>query len=200
MTSVVGFFLLGPTLTVEQNISAQISAGDVTIVMETEAGAIELLIDSARAPVTAANFLRYVNAGLLNGGSFYRTVRVDNQPNDSVKISVIQGGMDRTRRDDAFDPIRLEGTRETNINHVDGTLSMARAGPHTARAEFFVCIGDQPELDSGGRRNSDGLGFAAFGRVTRGMDVVRRIHAMATDGQRLQVPVRIRRVTRLSRR
>lgn len=165
--------------------------------METDAGMIEISIDSASAPATAANFLLYVDAGLFDGGTFYRSVRADNQPDDSIKIDVIQGGMDRTRRGQAFDPIRLEGTGETGLRHLDGTISMARAGPNTARSAFFICIGDQPELNAGGHRNLDGLGFAAFGRITSGMEVVRSIQAMPADGQWLDAPVVIRRAFRV---
>jgi len=99
-----------------------------------------------------------------------------------VKIEVIQGGIARARREDQLPPIRMESTGETGLRHLNGVLSIARAGPDTGRAEFFICIGDQPELDQGGRRNPDGWGFAAFGRVIGGMDVVRRIQ---TRGPRL---------------
>lgn len=164
--------------------------------MRTEAGVIELEIDSARAPVTSANFLRYVDAQLYSGGTFYRAVRLDNQPDDSVRIEVVQGGMNRERREEAFPPIPLEGTASTGLHHRDGVISMARAGPNTALSAFFICIGNQPELDEGGMRNPDGLGFAAFGRVVRGMDVVRTIQAGATEGQTLEESVRILEVVR----
>lgn len=173
------------------------SSGFVRLTMRTDAGVIELEIDSARAPVTSANFLRYVDAQLYAGGTFYRAVRLDNQPDDSVRIEVVQGGMNRERRDEAFPPIPLEGTANTGLNHRDGVISMARgAGANTARSAFFICIGDQTELDEGGIRNLDGLGFAAFGRVVRGMDVVRTIQAGATEGQTLEESVRILEVVR----
>lgn len=162
------------------------------VVLETTFGPLTLTLDAQRAPRTTANFLRYVRAGLYDGGSFYRSVRDDNQPDDDVRIAVVQGGIDRARRDEAFEPIEMEGTGSTGLRHLDGTLSMARGGPHTARGEFFISIGPQPELDEGGKRNPDGFGFAAFGRVSRGMEIVRRIHAAGTDGQRLDEPVRIR--------
>ncbi len=163
----------------------------ITVTLETEVGAIVMELDSARAPRTTANFLRYVEAELYEGGTFYRTVRSDNQPDDDIRIAVIQGGIDRDRRDRAFPAISMEGTAATGLRHVDGTLSMARAGPDTARGEFFICVGDQPELDEGGTRNPDGRGFAAFGRVVSGMDVVHRIHGRPAEGQRLVEPVRI---------
>ena len=91
----------------------------------------------------------------------------------------------------------LERTRDTGLRHLDGTLSMARAGPDTATSDFFICIGDQPELDFGGKRNPDGQGFAAFGRVTKGMDVVRRIQQAPAEGQTLTPPVSILNIERL---
>lgn len=177
---------------------AQTSSGLVRVAISTEAGEIRLDLDMERAPVSVLNFLHYVDEGLYENGSFYRAVRTDNQPSDSIRIQVVQGGMDRSRRDLAPAPIRLEGTRETGLRHLDGTISMARSGPDTGRAEFFICVGDQPELDEGGRRNPDGFGFAAFGRVTEGMDVVRTILAGPTEGQRLIRAVRILRIDRLS--
>jgi len=166
--------------------------GEVEVFMRTDQGDLRLAIDTLRAPVTGQNFLRYVDAGLYGGGTFYRAVRDDNQPDDSVRIDVVQGGMDRARRRQAFDPVSLESTEKTGIQHLDGTLSMARSGPNTATAEFFITLGSQPSLDAGGARNPDGFGFAAFGRVIEGMDLVRTIHRLPTDGQYLIDRVSIR--------
>jgi peptidyl-prolyl cis-trans isomerase A (cyclophilin A) len=113
-----------------------------------------------------------------------------------VPIAVIQGGVPEAREAADFAPIPLERTRDSGLRHLDGTLSMARAGPDTATSSFFICLGEQSELDFGGRRNPDGQGFAAFGRVLSGMDVVRRIHAAPAAGERLTPPVRILRVRR----
>lgn len=159
-------------------------------VIRTDLGEFEVEVDTVRAPVTAGNFLRYVDLGFYRFGRFHRTVRADNQPRDKVKIAVVQAGLDTLRVRD-FPPIPLERTRATGLGHRDGVISMARDGPDTATSDFFICIGDQPELDFGGKRNPDGQGFAAFGRVVRGMDVVRRIHQAPADGQRLdpQVPI-----------
>ena len=172
--------------------------GQIELVrIETSAGPIvaEIYVDAA--PITAENFLAYVDDALFDGGSFFRTVRMDNQPNDSVRIEVIQGGPDGPGVRDRLRPaIPLERTRDTGLRHVDGALSMARGGPDSARSQFFICIGDQPSLDFGGNRNLDGQGFAVFGRVIEGMDVVRRIQAGATEGQRLIEPVRIESVRR----
>jgi D-alanyl-D-alanine carboxypeptidase len=163
----------------------------------TSEGLIRAEIYLERAPITAQNFLDYLDDEVFDGGSFFRSVRLDNQPNDSVRIEVIQGGPDGAAvRDRIRAAIPLERTRDTGLRHVDGALSMARGGPDSARAQFFVCIGDQPSLDFGGNRNLDGQGFAVFGRVIEGMDVVRRIQMGAVEAQRLVEPVRIDRVTR----
>jgi peptidyl-prolyl cis-trans isomerase A (cyclophilin A) len=165
------------------------------VVIATEKGDIVVEIDPSRAPVTAANFLRYVDAGLYDGSTFHRTVTPANQPASAVKIEVIQGGqLDEARE---FPPIAHETTRTTGLRHLDGTVSMARSAPGTATSSFFFCIGDQPELDFGGRRNPDGQGFAAFGRIVSGMDVVRAIQALPAEGQTLRPPVRILTVRRL---
>ncbi len=178
---------------------------EITLEMTTEAGVIEIVLDPVRAPVTVSNFMRYVDAGQYNGGVFHRTVTMDNQPNNDVKIEVIQGAVNPDFRDDSyppnsgFDPIPLERTTSTEIRHVDGAISMARMGPDTATSGFFFCIGDQPELDYGGKRNPDGQGFAAFGRVTRGMDVIRKIQKSPRENQRLTPPVVITSVMRKTR-
>ncbi len=168
----------------------------VRVVVETEVGSFELDVDVDRAPVTAGNFLRYVDAGQYDGGAFFRTVHAANQPNDSIQIAVVQGGRNPDSTADPFPPIRLERTSETGVLHTDGAVSMARGGPNTATHSFFICIGDQPSLDFGGLRNPDGQGFAAFGRVVAGMDVVRAIHEAPHEAQRLAPPVRIVRMYR----
>jgi peptidyl-prolyl cis-trans isomerase A (cyclophilin A) len=167
-----------------------------TVVVETSLGAIEVEVDQANAPVTAANFLKYVDAGHYDGGRFHRTVRLDNQPDTRVKIEVVQAGVDPRREQDAWPAIPIERTEKTGIKHRDGTISMARDGADTATSDFFICIGDQPALDFGGARNPDGQGFAAFGRVVRGMEIVRRIQAAPADQQALTPPIVIRSVRR----
>ena len=164
------------------------------VVIETNAGTIEVEIDAAAAPRTAGNFLRYVDDRFYDGTSFYRVVTPGNQPDNLVKIEVIQGGADGTRA--SREPIAIEPTSLTGLKHLDGTISMARNGPNTATSEFFICVGDQPELDHGGRRNPDGQGFAAFGRVVAGMDVVRKIQRSPVNAQRLTPPVAIATVRR----
>ena len=164
--------------------------------IETDLGDIEVELEAAKAPVTVANFLRYVDGRFYDGGQFHRTVRPDNQPDNKVKIEVVQAGIQPDLARDEFPPIKLERTRDTGLRHKDGTISMARDGPDTATSDFFICLGDQPELDFGGKRNPDGQGFAAFGRVVKGLDVVRAIQSVPADGQTLTPPVKILKVRR----
>ena len=152
----------------------------VTVIFETELGNIVMSVDVARAPATAANFLKYVDGRFYDGGIINRAVRPDNTTRKDVEIQVIQFQSDPARNRERFPAIPLERTSVTGLKHVDGALSMARSGPDTATSSFSIMIGDQFELDFGGKRNADGQGFAAFGRVTSGMDVVRRIQASKT--------------------
>ena len=150
--------------------------------LRTALGEIVLEVLESQAPVTAANFLRYVREERYRGASFYRTVRQDNQAHSPVKIEVIQGGLGMDDHAAKLPPIRLETTAQTGLRHRHGTVSMGRLGAHTANAEFFICIGEQPELDFGGARHPDGQGFAAFGRVIAGMEVVLEIQRGASGG------------------
>jgi len=177
--------------------AAQSDIGTPHVVVQTELGDIEIEVDSARAPGTAANFLKYVDLKHYDGGTFHRTVKMNNQPDNQVKIEVIQAGVNPDRSKDGFPPIALERTNKTGLLHKDGAVSMARGGADSATSGFFICINDQPSLDFGGQRNADGQGFAAFGRVVRGMDVVRKIQqAPNTDAQRLTPPIKIIAVAR----
>lgn len=173
------------------------------VVVNTSLGEIEIELFLERAPVTANNFLRLVDGGHLDGGSFYRTVTYDND-NGAPKIEVIQGGLNGA--DSPFPPIPHETTQQTGILHTDGVVSMARGEVGSASTEFFICIGDQPGLDFGQPRNADNQGFAAFGRVVRGMEVVRAINGAATRsdsdsaytrGQQIAEPVQIESVNRI---
>jgi peptidyl-prolyl cis-trans isomerase A (cyclophilin A) len=168
-----------------------LAAKHFQVSLKTSLGEIVVELENDRAPVTTTNFLGYVRDGFYTNGSFYRSVTThpDNQPGQSVKIDVIQGGADASRA--ARSPIKLETTSFTHLKHRDGTLSMARSTPDSATTEFFICVGDQPSLDFGGKRNPDGQGFAAFGHVVRGMELVRKIHELPVDGQSLKPPVKL---------
>ncbi|HWA26861.1 MAG TPA: peptidylprolyl isomerase [Lacunisphaera sp.] len=178
---------------------ATAAPGGPLIRIQTALGVIEAELAPDQAPATVANFLKYVDAGRYAGGIFHRTVKLrpDNQPNNTVKIEVIQGGVNPDFAEKDWPALALERTRDTGLKHLDGTLSMARAGPDTATSDFFICVGDQPELDFGGKRNPDGHGFAAFGRVTKGMDIVRKIQAAPAEGQKLTPPVRIDKIEKV---
>ena len=167
-----------------------------TIIIKTELGDIYAEIDLKNAPVTSENFLRYIEAKMFDSTCFYRVVRMDNQPDNKIRIEVIQGGRYKDE-ENGFPQIIHETTDKTGIKHKDGTISMARSEPGSATSEFFICVGDQPELDFGGKRNPDGQGFAAFGKITRGMDVVRKIHSIKAPSQYLEKPVIIYKIINL---
>jgi peptidyl-prolyl cis-trans isomerase A (cyclophilin A) len=169
----------------------------VRVKIETDKGNIEVELDAAKAPNTVANFLKYVDGKFYDGGKFHRTVTPDNQPNNKVKIEVVQAGINPEKTKDDLRPIKLERTKDTGLKHVDGAISMARNGPDTATSDFFICIGALPELDFGGKRNPDGQGFAAFGKVVKGMDVVKKIQSAPAKEQTLNPAVTIKKVTRV---
>jgi len=165
--------------------------------IETEVGDIVVELYSNKVPLTVANFLRYVDGGFYNGGSFYRTVREDNEVRKDVPIEVIQAGVHPWKERLSFPPIVLERTSFTGIHHSAGAISMARTSADSATSSFFICVRDLPSLDFAGKRNPDGQGFAAFGKVVEGMDVVRRINAARAEGQAIMPPVRILQAVRL---
>ena len=170
----------------------------VRVELVVAGGTIAIDVDLARAPVSAADFLRYIDARRYDGGVFTRVVRPGND-HGIVPISVVQGGA--RPGSGSFGTIAHESTQMTGLRHLDGTVSLPRDKVGSASgAEFFVCIGAQPALDFGGGRNADGQGFAAFGRIAGGMDLVRAIWHMDaggpspdayTAGQMLAPPVQI---------
>ena len=163
-------------------------------IIKTTLGDISIELYPAKAPVTVANFLKYVNAHLYDSSSFFRSVTLQNQPNNSIKIEVIQGGQVDSLKE--FAPIPLETTKQTGLLHTNGTISMARGKPATATSSFFICINDQPSLDYAGNRNPDGQGFAAFGKVVDGMEVVNKIQQLYPDqGQYFKPPLLILTIT-----
>jgi peptidyl-prolyl cis-trans isomerase A (cyclophilin A) len=150
--------------------------GLVRVVMKTALGAITLDLNTAKAPITAKNFLRYVDGHRLDHCDFYRASRTPGAP----RTGIIEGGLsgDPAR---VLRPIAHETTTQTGLSHKDGTISMARRAPGTAQADFFICVGDQGGFDADPNASGDNVGFAAFGQAVDGMDVVRAILAARTS-------------------
>jgi peptidyl-prolyl cis-trans isomerase A (cyclophilin A) len=169
-------------------------AEPVIVRIETTLGAIVVAVDTAHAPVTSANFLRYVDGGFYTQGRFHRATRADNYtvnlPNRPL-LECIQAGINPDKRSAGFPPIPLERTSVTGLRHVVGTVSMARGAADTASSDFFILLNDQPSLDFGGKRFDDGQGAAAFGTVVAGLDVVQKIQRQPTEKQNLAPPVTI---------
>jgi peptidyl-prolyl cis-trans isomerase A (cyclophilin A) len=162
--------------------------------IETTAGTIRATLEAEAAPVTVCNFLRYMRAGDFDGGRFFRTVRSDLPGPNPVPIDVIQMEARRGPEFDGYGPIPLERTSHTGLRHVAGALSMARWGPDTATSSWSIVVRPSPGMDQGGRRNPDGQGFAVFGRVVGGMEIVRAIHRLPAKDEKLRQPVTIRRI------
>jgi peptidyl-prolyl cis-trans isomerase A (cyclophilin A) len=161
--------------------AAVVPVGLPRVRLVTAAGVIVVVVRVDRAPLSGRDFLHYVDAGAYAGGRFFRVVRADNDRR-TPRINVVQGG---TRPGSAQGkPVAHETTLMTGLRHVDGAISLTRDAPGTGSgSEFFVCVGDVPGLDFGGRRNPDGQGYAVFGGVLEGMEVVRRIWAMDASGK-----------------
>lgn len=165
------------------------------VVIYTEMGDMTAEIYLNRAPITAENFLKHVDRGDFDGTVFFRTVTMSNQPENKIRIEVIQAS--DVSKEKEFPPIAHENTEKTGIKHTDGVLSMARYGPGSATSSWFICIGNQYELDFKGKRNPDGHGFAAFGKIVSGMDVARKIHIQPQKHQQLTPPVKIIAIKRM---
>jgi peptidyl-prolyl cis-trans isomerase A (cyclophilin A) len=168
------------------------------IIIETEAGDIEIELYPDKAPATAASFLSYIDAGYYKHSSFYRVLTDDNQPSNAPKANLIQGGIWKTnyKKATSLPGIPHEPTNKTTILHKDGIISLARLAPGTATTEFFICIGDQPGFDYGGENNPDGQGYAAFGRVVKGMEIAKRIYNRQSYEQSFDPPVSIINIIR----
>lgn len=168
------------------------AAAPVTVLLHTDAGDIKIALETQKAPVTAGNFLRYVDTKRLDGTEFYRAMKT------GAEAGLVQGGVRDGRK--LLPPIGHEPTSQTGLSHVDGALSAPRTAVGTARGDFSIMVGDQHYLDAGPGSAGDGLGYAVFGRVVEGMDVVRRILGAPTSptegegvlrGQMLSPRVRI---------
>ena len=174
----------------------------VLVCVHTAFGTIDIEVHVKRAPNTAANFLKYVDAGLYDGGRFHRATRPDNYkpaPPNRPAMELIQGGINPEKKGQGFPAIPLERTSATGIKHVRGVVSMARGGPDTATSDFFILLDDQPSLDFGGLRFDDAQGAAAFGTVVAGLDVVTKIQQQPVQGQNLTPPVAILSVRRIQK-
>ena len=163
------------------------------ILIKTEAGDIELELYENKAPRTVSAFLSYVKAGYYKNSSFYRILSNDNQPSNAPKANLIQGGIWKTdyKRAKSLPGIPHESTQQTGLLHKNGTISLARQEPGTGTTEFFICVGDQPGFDFGGENNADGQGYAAFGKVVKGMEVVQYIYERPAEEQAFDPPVAI---------
>lgn len=163
------------------------------VVIETKFGDIELELYEDKAPQTVQAFLGYVDSDLYKDASFYRVLNADNQATDAPKADLIQGGIWQSNPDklSTLKGIPHESTKRTGILHKTGTISLAREEPGTANSEFFIVVGDQPGYDSGGANNPDHLGYAAFGRVVRGMDVVLMLYNRPERNQSFEPPIPI---------
>jgi peptidyl-prolyl cis-trans isomerase A (cyclophilin A) len=168
------------------------------VIIQTQAGDIELELYPKKAPRTVAAFLSYVDSGLYKNGNFYRILNEENQATGTDPSELIQGGLWRTNHAKAVSlpGVPHETTQQTHILHTDGVISLARQAPGTATTEFFICVGDQPGFDYGGKNNPDGQGYAAFGRVVKGMDVVKAIYGMPESDQSFTPPVPIKDIVR----
>jgi len=167
------------------------------IIMATWAGDIEIELFPEKAPKTVAAFLSYMDSGFYEKSAFYRILSRDNQATGANAAELIQGGVYLSEVNRDYLPgIPHESTSQTGLKHQHGTLSMARQEPGTATTEFFICIGENPGFDFGGKSNPDGQGYAAFGRVVRGMDVVMKIYERPERDQEFTPPVLIKQIFR----
>ena len=167
----------------------------IKCLIDTSLGEIEIELYQDKAPITVNNFLKYVDSLAYDNSSFFRTCTPENEAEREIKIEVIQGG--NIPEEKQQPPIKIETTANTELLHENGTLSMARSEPDTATSSFFICLGAQPELNFGGSRNPDGFGFAAFGQVTKGMDVVLKIQSQKNENQYLTEPIEIHSIKRI---
>ena len=178
---------------------SQQKGGEPHVVIETKFGEIELEIYQSKAPQSAAAFLANVEAGIYKSSSFYRILSENNQPTGVPKSELIQGGVWKSNYKLSREAKRVphETTQQTGIQHKNGVISFARQEPGTAGTEFFICVGDQPGFDFNGENNPDKQGYAAFGRVVKGMDVVLKVYNQPEDEQQFDPPVHIFNIKKL---
>lgn len=169
------------------------------VIIESTYGDIEVELYPDKAPRSVTAFLSYVDSGLYKNSSFYRVLKEENQPSASFKSELIQGGIWQTnyKKGITLPGIPHETTTQTGILHKNGTISLARTTPGSAGSEFFICVGDQPAYDFGGAANADNQGYAAFGKIVKGMDIVRKIHAQPDFEENFDQPIKINNIKRL---
>ncbi|MDO9375675.1 MAG: peptidylprolyl isomerase [Ferruginibacter sp.] len=167
------------------------------LLINTNYGEIEVEVYPAKAPKTVAAFLSYVDSGFYTNTSFYRVVLAEGM-STAANVGLIQGGIWQTndKQHPNVPGILHESTKQTGLSHTTGTLSLARTTPGTANTEFFICIGDQTQFDAGNSNPRDGEGFAAFGKVIKGMQVVRTIQQQKKDGESFTQKIIIREIRR----
>lgn len=152
--------------------------GDVLVALETSLGPIVIALKVKQAPLTTANFLRYVDDKRYDGASFWRSAKAKSP----VDYGLIEGGLQGDPKK-LLPPIAHEPTSQTGLRHVDGTVSLARKEPGTGDSDFFICVGEAPYLDANPAGEGDNLGFAAFGQVIKGMEIVHKILNLPTPGK-----------------
>jgi peptidyl-prolyl cis-trans isomerase A (cyclophilin A) len=170
-------FVVGAGLLVNAPRAVLAASVKPRVLIETNHGSILVELEAERAPITSANFLRYVDTKGYDGGSFYRASRDPGAPRNGTIVGA------PNPRVHPFPPIRHESTTKTGLRHVTGTLSLGRFEPGTATSNFFICASPEPYLDAHPGARGDNLGFAAFGRVVQGMAVVRKILSLPTNGE-----------------
>jgi len=164
------------------------------VLIETRLGDIELELYPDKAPQTVHAFLSNIEKGLYDGGSFYRVLKSEQLPTD-FNTGIIQGGVwQQHDKQVAVPGTPHESTKQTGLSHTDGMVSMARKDTGSATTEFFICIGDQSSFDYGKGNNGDGQGFAAFGKVFKGMDIVRKIQNQRSHGENFDEMIQVKRI------
>ena len=170
---------------------------DPHIIIETNYGDIEVELYPGKAPKTVAAFLSYIDSGYYTNGSFYRVLKVED--GGGVNYGIVQGGtwLSNDKQHPPVPGIVHESTKQSGLSHTSGIISLARTTPGTASTEFFICVGDQSQFDYGNMHGGDSLGFAAFGKVFEGMDIVRKIQAQPAMGESFVEKIKIDKIKRL---
>jgi peptidyl-prolyl cis-trans isomerase A (cyclophilin A) len=170
-------FIVGASLVLAAPQVALAAPAKPRVVIKTGRGPIVVELEARKAPLTTANFLRYVDAQAYDGGTFFRAARTDGAPKEGT---IVGAPAAKVR---PFPPIAHESTTKTGLKHLNGTISLGRFDPGTATNNFFICVGDQPYLDAHPGEPGDNLGYAAFGQVVSGMAVAEKILSLPTNGE-----------------